>query len=256
MTMHFRRTLAVAVAIAGVAGFSAWQMASAQNTPPAPANTGPLKVGIVDLGKLGDGLTEAGEINRQLMAQRDDSQKQLDEIVKRLKSVTDSMGLIADHNSPEFLKLWGEAAELEVSAKARKQALERVFDQQKGMVTANMYARMVEGIGLWAAQEGYDLVMVDDRATMPWADQGSEVAGQMIQSRQVLFASARMDVTQQVMTFMNNRYAAKIPSKASAPMRNAAAPAPAGPTGAPGATGSMPAPIAPTGPTGRTAPGH
>jgi Skp family chaperone for outer membrane proteins len=257
-----RITFLVAAAITGLASISALTSATAQVQP--PTSNQPLKIGVVDLGKLGDGLLEAADINKKLVSQAEEMQKRLDEVTAQLRKVSDDLQLIADHNSEEYLRKWGEAAELDVQVRARKQALEKAFDQQKGMVTATMYARMAEGITLWADQEKYDLVMVDDRATLPFGDLGSEVARQMITSRQVLFASPRMDVTSQVTTFMNNRFSAGIRSHVNAPLRNpqsaTGAPAATGATGAPAATsatGVAPAPTGrPAGVTGATGGGH
>jgi len=232
MNIRLRPTLALAALVAGLAALSL-NAATAQ----APVGSSqPLKVGIVDLGKLGDGLKEAADANDRLKAQHTAAQGRLDEVVNLLKQKQQDMENMRDKNSQAYLNLWSDAAELNVQARARKEALEKVFDQQKGIVTADMYVKMIDAIGELARQEGYDLIMVDDRGLTPPSDRGADAVGQVIQARKVLFASPRLDITQQVITFMNNRYT---PSSTRPP-----APPPAIPP-APGATGSAGPTIAP-----------
>lgn len=203
-----RRTVVVAIVAFAVTALCAWRPASAQ-----PGVTGGgLKIGVVDLGKLGDALDEAKAINAQLKAKHDESQKKLDEVVDQLKAVQNDLKLETDHNGVHWRELLVKAKELEMLARARKDALEQVFDFEKGMVTADMYARIADGVNLYAVQEGFDLVLVDDHGLTPPRDQGSAAAGQYIQSRHVMFASKRLDISDQIATFMNNRFRAGISS--------------------------------------------
>lgn len=222
---NWGRPAALAGAVASMIALSAWHSATAQQ----PGAGGPLKIGVVDLGRVGDGLQEAAEVNDHLKAAREDAQHRLDEVANQLTSANKELEMITNKSSPEFWQKLGQAQELEVQARARKQALERNFDLQKGMVTADIYTKMMDSVSELAKQEGFDLILVDDRMVVPPKDKGAEAAGQAIQARKLLFASPRADVTDSLITLMNNKYKAAPKGSGTPPL-----PAPGG-TGAKGA---------------------
>ncbi|MEX2218463.1 MAG: OmpH family outer membrane protein [Phycisphaerales bacterium] len=251
MKTILRRALAIGAAIVGVGALSAWTATTAQ-----PA--GPIKIGVVDMQKMGGengGLLEASEIQARLTREIAGLNARLEEVATQFTNKQKELQNFPERErtSPAYMKIWSEAVELEVQTRARKQALEKIFEQQKAMVTAEMYVKMQEGISEFARQEGFDLVLIDDRSTPVTAERGPEALAMMIQSKRIMFASPRLDITDQVVLFMNNRYRAGVRPPANGGGGPPPPPAPA----ATGATGSVTGPtIAPPstgtrGPTGR-----
>jgi len=72
----------------------------------------------------------------------------------------------------------------------------------------------VAGVDAFAKQEGFDIVMLDDRAMQLPSQASMRDFNQIIVNKRVLFAREGLDVTDRLVTVMNNDYAASVKGKA------------------------------------------
>lgn len=203
----------IALAVLGVGS----HLTSAR--PPVIVSPAPTTIATIDLVKLMQQLTKAAVLNNQLKARNDERQKSINEMVDRLKQMKEQIDLLAKDAEKERRDLFVKAYELEQTAAGRRDALQRVINIEKGELIRELYQDIQTAAAAFARKNGYDLVVVDDRAmTLP--DQATEEQMNLvIQNKRVMFAAETLDVTAALAQEMNNQY--------QAPPASTPAPAPA-----------------------------
>lgn len=202
----------------GLASLGVWGWGSAAVPQPVSEH---VRVAVVDLQRLFAGLNESAEKQQRLNELAERLQQQVDELAQRLDAARRERDLLP-RNSPEYWDLASRILELEVQAKARKEAGQQLLSLHAGDVMVESFEKMLDAITRYARQEGFDVVLADDRPVLPPRGKGANVVRDAIDSRQVLYAGPRVDITDALITMMNNEYRAGM-----APSR----PAPAGPGG-------------------------
>ena len=211
-TTPFRRgLLTTALLVAALALMGAYRSAAGQvSANPKPAT----RVAIVNLAKVMDGLTEAKDAETRLKGMVADSKKRLDEINDRMKKIDADLELMKDKkDSKEYRTLAYERLELSANGEARQKVLQQLIDEEEGTTVRLMYIKMTEAVNKFAAQDGWDLVLRDDRDIVPpeKTPQGRPLTGRevrgLIDQRSVIAASDRVDITTQIVTMMNNEFA-------------------------------------------------
>lgn len=200
-TSRWMPWVAAAGIVAGAGVASAWRQA------PAPM-AAPAAVGVIRLGTLMDGLTEAKDKQAALEARRLTVVADLRALEQEIQSL---QGQISSGT------LQGEAlfntaqdmTEKQAFAQARVQAAQSRLDIARGASMRELYEKVVAATDQFAQANGFDLILIDDRS-FPLADMQSSTAEHQaaIRSRRVLYARESLDVTDQVLTLMNNQYAA------------------------------------------------
>lgn len=176
--------------------------------PPVMASPAPTTIATIDLVKLMQQLAKAEVLNRQLKARNEQRQLSIDEMVGRLKLLKDEMDALPKTAEKEKRELFVKAFELEQTAAGRRDALQRVVNIEKGELIREIYQDIQTAASAFAAKNGYDLVIVDDRA-MVLPDQATEEQMNMvIQNKRVMFAAETLDVTTALAREMNNQYQA------------------------------------------------
>jgi len=176
--------------------------------PPVVLSPAPTTIATVDLVKLMKQLAKAAVLNNQLMARNEERQKSLDEMKARLDQFQEEMKILPKDAEKERRELFVRAFELEQTAAGRRDALQRVINIEKGELIRELYQDIQAAADAFAAKNGYDLVVVDDRA-MVLPDQATEEQMNMvIQSKRIMFAAAALDITDALAREMNNQYQA------------------------------------------------
>lgn len=191
----------IALAALGVASYTAAR-------PPVVISPAPTTIASIDLVRLMQQLSKAAVLNSQLKSRNDERQKSINEMVDRLKLMKDEIDALPKTAEKERRELFVKAYELEQTAAGRRDALQRVINIEKGDLIRELYQDIQAAATGFAAKNGYDLVIVDDRA-MVLPDQASEEQMNMvIQNKRILFAAATLDVTDALAQEMNNQFQA------------------------------------------------
>ncbi len=193
--------MAVVGVIAGAGAASAWRAS------PAPMAV-PANVGMIRLGSLMDGLQEAKDKGTSLEGRRlsvVEDLRVLEEEIKTLQARIEAESLTGE----ALFNVAQELSEKQAFGQARLEAAQTRLDIARGDMMREMYEKVTVACGQFADNNGYDLIMVDDRS-FPLARPQSTTAAQQeaIRGKRVLFARQSLDVTDQVLTLMNNQYAA------------------------------------------------
>lgn len=182
-----------------------------QGTKVAP----PSAVAVVDLGLLAEKLQEAEVERGRLEAEEKRRQTELDQIVNRLKDAQSRFEMLPKDDAAGRFKIRAEMSELEVHVKVRRELLKQGLDIEGVKVTRGLYVRMMEAIDRVAKREGYDLVLVNDSYLLGMlpaevsTPQSAENVQRIVRERRVLFASPRIDLTERLISEMNNEYRAR-----------------------------------------------
>ena len=184
------------------------------NQTPAAQTIAPKEpvLAAVQIESLFDGLAQRAEakaeidaLQDELTAERDARQAAIAKMEEEFQGAADPdrQEELVDAITLEKLKLqfWYQeaAAELEV---------------EKALRLQHLYLKVNEALGGLALAQGYDLVILDDSAQEPEFDRDSRVPGQLqilqqIASRKVLYRNPAIDITNDLITRMNNEFRAR-----------------------------------------------
>lgn len=192
--------LAVAGILAGAGAASAWRSA------PAPM-AAPASIGVVRLGALMDGLKEAQDKGAMLEARRLSVVADLKALEQQIQTLQETISA-GTLQGEQLFNTAQEISEKQAFGQARASAAETRLDIARGDMMRELYTKVTVAVAQFAQNNGYDLILVDDRS-FPLARPQSNTAAQQeaIRGKRVLYARESLDVTDQLLTLMNNEYA-------------------------------------------------
>lgn len=167
------------------------------------------RVGIVDLERLINGLRETEVRNRELEERAANWQKELNEVVTRLKDVENQLNNVLPRgDSPERRAKARELFELQSQAETRRRFFQQMIEAERGEIIRVMYEKVQAAVAAVAQAGAYDIVLLDDRKIDIPSLTRLEQVNTIIQNKKVIWATNALDLTDQVLTRMNNDYAA------------------------------------------------
>lgn len=193
--------------------------ASPAPTPPPPQ---PVTVALVDLAKLMNGLDETKAKNEANKAEGQKMQDELDKLSEQIDKLTKDLqpgGAIPDGNSDRRNQAMAELYQDKAMLKAKKETYQTLFDVKRGNIINELYGKITVAIGEFAKREGYDLVLLDDRAIElpPMNTATVNELNPVIEKKRILFARDGLDVTDRLITIMNNQYNSAAPAPGATP---------------------------------------
>jgi Skp family chaperone for outer membrane proteins len=210
--------LAAAVIAASVAGGVVYSTA---NSAPAPAPA-PVSVALVDIAKLINELQEKKDRMNAAQATLEQLQLKLKEMGEQIafkKKSLEPDGTIPATDYATRTRVIGEINELQAILKTRTEVYQHQLNVMKGDMYHQLYDKALAAINAVATRDGFDIVMVDDRAvTLPELGSSTEreVLG-LMDNKRVLFARDGLDITARLLTLMNTEYNAQGPATPAAP---------------------------------------
>lgn len=206
VSRHAPGLLSLALVALGVVAGVAWHTSANSNVQMAPA---PVVVGVVNLEKLSGLLNEMKDRNTSLTGRnqpRVDELKNLDsQLTQTKKELTD---LPPTASKDKRMELTLKTIELEAMFDTKKRAYQQAAGIESGAVLRDMYLKIQIAGKKFAEQNGYDLVILDDRGADLPENRSAEDYGRIITSTKVIYAKDSLDVTDAISTLMNNEYAA------------------------------------------------
>ena len=166
-------------------------------------------IAVVDFSRVLDALQEpkdrdatrrsrAEQISKELEAER----KRLEDLEKRINDLPP--------NSPEWRDLVLRGLQDAAALKARQETHQAFLDREKLDFLREIYAKVTDAVNRVAARDGWELVLIDDRSiSLPPTQSGRNAVDAAIASKRVIMATERIELTNQVITMMNNEYQAR-----------------------------------------------
>jgi Skp family chaperone for outer membrane proteins len=198
----------MSLACLGVGAAATFQSATAQ----AGQKAAPTAVAVINLNRVLEQLNETKDAMAKLEIDNKKGQAKLDEIntqINTLKTRLDAMP--KGQRSPERAQLEGQLLELNVQGRARLEVLQQLQSVDSGTVAYGIYTKIVEAVKKYSEAQGIDLVLTDDSGITLPVDKPitDKDVGRYTNDRQVIYAAAKIDLTDQIIQMMNNEYAAK-----------------------------------------------
>lgn len=185
----------------GVAGAAGWGVSQRLATP--------TSVALVDIERLFGSLDEMKARQGKFQQQIDAYQAEINGLTQEIDRLKDDVKT-ANLSESEKRAVLVEIYEKEALRKAKAETRERLADLERGEIFRNTYERALAAIDTIAQQQGYDIVMLDDRKLpVPVNAPSRDIEGAILNKR-MLFASGTnsVDITALVLSKMNNDFAA------------------------------------------------
>jgi Skp family chaperone for outer membrane proteins len=169
----------------------------------------PTRIAVVDIGRLMNSLEELKARNEAVQirgAALADRLKQLESQIKDIEAELKDM-IPRDDVKRRGEKL-AEQFELRATLEARAKAYQQLINLENGDILMDLYTKVQEAAGNFARREGFDMIFLDDRAIrLPRAGTNEEY-NDIIQRKRIIYANDSLDITEALLTQMNNAYTA------------------------------------------------
>jgi Skp family chaperone for outer membrane proteins len=171
----------------------------------------PTSIAVLDLARVMNSLAELKDRNDQTLVKGKGMKEKLDEIANQIKAIDAELkDVIPKDDKNRRLERIAQKFELEATLEARAKGYNRMIDLDHGDILNDLYPKAMAAAKDFAMKNGYDLVLMDDRP-IPMPETGSvKDYNEVIQRKRVLYARDGMEITDQVITLMNNEYAASM----------------------------------------------
>lgn len=220
LTRHAPGLLSLALIAAGVVGGIAWTSSAYNTVQFAPS---PAIVGVINLEKLSNLLNEMKDRNAVLNSK---NQPRVDELKNYESQLTQSRKELNDlpptASRDKKMELVLKITELEAMFDTKKRSYQQVASIESGAVLRDVYLKILAAGKKFGEQNGYDLIVLDDRGADLPENRSADDYSRVITSTKMIYAKDSLDVTDAIATLMNNDYTTS-GGKAATP-----APAPAG----------------------------
>lgn len=206
MTTKLRRGLMIST-LCLASAFGAWAMAQTGGKAPPP----PSAIAIVDVFKVYANLSEMKTMQDRLKQQASEYQKSVDALRAEHATVVKDLEHMGKEKSatPEYRSKAFRRGELEVHLKARFEGMQALVELSEGDDAQVLFKKVFETIARMGKEQGYDAILWDDRSIeVPTGSFGPLQVKKAIQDRRIMYASERIDITDQVITQMNNEFKA------------------------------------------------
>ena len=196
---------AAVLACLSVVAFVGWR-AGAESTE-SRMMAQPTTVGLVNVERALNELDELVALNQSLEARAIDRQEKVSALQKENEDLQAELELLPTNAKERQREIRARMFELNETIKARFNAYQTLIDIEKGEIIAPLYTKLLATVQEVAEKEGYELVLFDDRA-LQIPNGVQSVINEAIQRKSVLYAGDRLDITDQVVLMMNNKYQA------------------------------------------------
>jgi len=204
MTARAPRSLLTAALVLGAAMIGAAFATGARATSTRPPAQ-PTAVAVVDVVDVLDGLNEKKVLEKRLQQSVADHQASLDKVVDQIKTAQEDLKTYKE-GTPAYREKVRELLELNAVAEARKNILQRIVAFDKGDMLHDIYGKITVAVQKIAERSGYDIVLLDDSDFPLPSEAADSDMERAILTRSVLYRTDAVDITDQIITLMNNEF--------------------------------------------------
>lgn len=171
----------------------------------------PTRIGIVDIGKLMNSLDELKARNEAVQARGAALADRLKQLESQIRDIeTELKDVIPRTDVKRRSERLAEQFELRATLEARAKAYQQLINLENGDILMDLYTKVQDAAGNFARREGFDMIYLDDRAIrLPRAGTNEEY-NDIIQRKRIIYANDSLDVTDALLTQMNNAYSAEL----------------------------------------------
>jgi len=165
----------------------------------------PAMVALVDLQKVINGLEEREHGEQELNSIIAERQAKLKDLGGQYDRGKAELEILAP-GSDDYNKKAEELLRLEATLRFEDEFAQTLLNQKRGEVFARLFNKVLEASKRLAEQQGYDLVLSNDGAASVPMRQGESAVRTAMVTRRVLYAADWVDVSAELLRFMNNEW--------------------------------------------------
>lgn len=172
----------------------------------------PAVIAVADLERVFANLEERVALEADLTAYVKAKQDELDKMVQQIDNAKSKVDALPE--GPEQSTAREEWITMTIEARTKKAVYDGLMDEKRGEIFRGLYAKITETSRRLAQSNGYGLVLAsDEKVRLPEAGQSQDVT-RVISLKRMLYVEPSLDVTDQLVTMMNNEFkAGPTPSK-------------------------------------------
>ncbi|MEM0983663.1 MAG: OmpH family outer membrane protein [Planctomycetota bacterium] len=175
----------------------------------AVAAANPTPMAVVDIAKVVDQLNERAALERDLKIFISTREASLEQIQNEMEEVSADAEILPE-GSAERIEAARRLRELQATGQARQQFLNQEITIERGKIFLNILDKVEAAVGEIAQRDGWEIVVINDDGISDIRKQrvrAEDDALNLVFGRRILHASPRVDITNDVIIFMNNRFA-------------------------------------------------
>lgn len=178
---------------------------------PGRESVPPTSVASVDLARLIDRLDEAKDKSKEIKAKAEEADTAMAAKASKLKDLENDIKVSADPNDTATLESKRlEFAKLKKDYETEGEMHNRELGSMKGRMIGDLFTKASAAITDLAKRDGYQLVVTDDRSVNSLEHVPSPQIPAAVLDRRVLYADPSIDITDRLVTIMNNDYRAGV----------------------------------------------
>jgi len=162
------------------------------------------RIAIVDIQQVFNSLEEKTAIEADLRTRTQELQEKEEQRQKELQQLQSDLEILAK-DSPAYKQKMEQLEMGAIELQAWRQFETKKLNRERALQIERLYNETLETIGSVAEENGYDLVLYQEQKP-DFSGVKPEQIGGAIASRKVLWASDALELTEQVITRMNNEY--------------------------------------------------
>ena len=163
-----------------------------------------LKVGIVDFDRIVDEYQMKKDRESELKKMQQAKQEDIQKRVKEIEALGEEIRMLDESNPERKAKRW-LYAEKRALLEAARQVAGKEFEEKYKEAIEKVYNKILSEIEEFRKQHGYDFIIRVD--TKPLKSDSLELMSQHLDRKLILAFSKSFDVTDEVISFLNERYA-------------------------------------------------
>lgn len=196
----FTRTFAAAAGIAFVAA-----CAAALGAGVASYRAAPSTVGVIDIDRLSLEMEEFKVAATNFESKQNAKRQELLAIQTRMESIAEEIDLIPETDTDARIIKNTQLVVLDSEFKTKQQIFQTTIDRDRAILFKSMYDRIEAGAATLAARDGIDVLLIDDRV-FKLAPENLSAQNDALESKKILFANDAVDLTDELLTLLNNEF--------------------------------------------------
>jgi Skp family chaperone for outer membrane proteins len=193
----------VLVAFAIGCSFSVSTASAQDNAAGAAASQGPTRVGLIDMAYVFKNYEKFKTLRDDLKTEIQGSDEQAKVMATRIQNIQKELKTF-NEGSSEYLAKETELAKLGTEFETFRKVAQRDFLRKEADIYKTVYMEVSDAVKLYAQHYKYAMILRFNREDIQTSSNPEEVLQSM--NRQVVYYSAREDITDAVLKYLNQRY--------------------------------------------------
>jgi Skp family chaperone for outer membrane proteins len=194
------RTFAAAAGVAFVAA-----CAAALGAGVAAQRAAPAAVAVIDIDRISAEMEEFKVPTQNFQTKQNAKRDELLALQTRMQSIAEEIELIPESDPDARIVKNTQLVVLDSEFKTKQQIFQNTVDRDRAILFKSMFDRIETGAATLAARDGIDIMLIDDRV-FTLAAENLAAQNAALESKKVLFANDTIDLTDELLTLLNNEF--------------------------------------------------